>query len=245
MTKYSLTRRKILTEAYERCLKEMYEKATPSVDITEYYNKIKSGEITKEDQEKSPIYNRHYLSHEEEKYIVKKYHDAYRLDPEFADNCNLLLSDMEKEVPVDKYIEAHEDEYGYHPGYRGYEDRPPMIERVKTKLQELGMDCTQENAQALTDLFRDFIIERRDFYHFDRDAEKFDCSIWLGPCPTSNKEAVIKYWKSQGKDIEITDRDPEKLWYYDEGWTEEEIEEEFNPRPVNDEEDETPAECDN
>lgn len=240
MKKYDLTRESILTEAYDRCMAELYEKAQPSADINEYLAKIKSGEITKEDQNKSPIYNRHYMSRDEMKYIVGKYHEAYRMDNEFKDSCDLLLSDMKKSVPVDKYIEAHDDEYGHHPGYRGYEDRPPLEDRVLNKLNELGFvsDHLDEKAAAIAKLFEDFIIERRDFYMFDRDAQKFDTSVYLGASPISNKKAVIDYWKSQGVDIEIVDRDPEKLWYYDQGWTEEEIEEEFNPRPVYDEDDE-------
>ena len=238
--KYSLTREDILTEAYERCMHELYEKAQPSINLDTYLKKIKSGEITKEEQNNDPIYNRHYMSRDEMKYIINKYHEAYRLDNEFKDSCDLLLSDMKKSVPVDKYIEEHDDEYGHHPGYRGYEDRPPMKERVLDKLHELGFvsDHLDEKAEALAKLFEDFIIERRDFYMFDRDSQKFDNSVYLGASPTSNKQIVIDYWKKHGKDIEIIDRDPEKLWYIDEGWTDEEIEEEFNPRETYNEEDE-------
>jgi hypothetical protein len=55
--------------------------------------------------------------------------------------------------------------------------------------------------ERLTDLIKHY----RDFYKFDNGCSKFQQSIYLGCCPTSNKEEVIEYWKSQGKDIEIKD----------------------------------------
>ena len=220
--KYSLTRKKILEEAYDRCMAEMFEKAQPAGDIHEYIRKIKAGEITKEDQEKDPIYNRHYLSHEEEKYIVDKYVHAYRMQNEFKSDCDVLLNDMEKGYPVDKYIDEHDDEHGHHPGYRSYEDLPPLVEQVKKLVGD------EEMAKKVTDLFKGFIENRKEFYRFDRDEEKFSMSIWLGAIPTSNKETVKDYYKKHGfPEPEIKDRDPEHLWYIDEGWTDEEIAEEF------------------
>ena len=118
---YELSREDILTEAYERCMAELYAKAQPAADINDYLNKIKSGEITKAEQNKEPIYYRHYISKKEMEYIVEKYHNAYRLGNEFKDSCDLLLKDMDEQYTVDKYIEEYDDEYGHHPGHRGYE----------------------------------------------------------------------------------------------------------------------------
>lgn len=225
--KYEITREDILSEAIDRCMVELYEKAQPSADINEYIRKIKSGEITKEDQDKDPIYYRHYLSKEEMQYIVDKYHTAYRLDNEFKDSCDLLLKDMEESYTIDKYIDAHTDENGdYHPGYRGYDHMPTVEGQVKLALKMSNIE-NPELAKNITDIFREFIKNRRDFYRFDRDGEKFNYSVYLGASPTSSKERVIDFWKKQGKEIEIVDHNPEYFWYHDIGYTDEEIREEF------------------
>ena len=59
------------------------------------------------------------------------------------------------------------------------------------------------------------IITCKEFYHFDREETDFNYSVALGASPTSNKETVIEYWKSQGKDIEIIERNPLLIWERD------------------------------
>lgn len=224
---YDITRNSILCEAVDRCMKELYEKAQPSADISEYVRKIKSGEITDEEQNADPIYKRHYMSQAEMKYIVDKYHEAYRLDNEFTDSCDLLLKDMDDNYTVDKYIEEHTDENGdYHPGYRGYEHMPTVEEQVKLALKTSDID-NPELAKNIADIFRNFIKNRRDFYRFDRDGEKFNYSVYLGASPTSAKDQVIEYWKAKGVDVEIKDRNPEYFWYHDKGYSDDDIREEF------------------
>ena len=139
MKKYSLTRRDILNEAYERCFNEMYAKATPPLEnVDEYIKKLKEDPVAAAEEEKNPLYKRHYLSHDELKYIVNKYEEAYHIKSEFHDDCDILIRDMENKAPVDKYIDDYVDEYGnHHPGYRSYEERPPMKDRIKNKLDEL------------------------------------------------------------------------------------------------------------
>lgn len=238
MKKYSLTRRDILNEAYERCFNEMYAKATPPFEnVDEYIKKLKEDPVAAAEEEKSPLYKRHYLSHDELKYIVNKYEEAYNIKSEFHDDCDILIRDMENKAPVDKYIDDYVDEYGnHHPGYRGYEERPPMKDRIKNKLDELidkgklssiSFEDKEDVSGVLAEMFKEFILERRNFYRFDGDRSSFEVSVYLGASPTSNKNDVIEYWKNKGVDVNITDRDPEKLWYYDNGWSEEEIAEEF------------------
>ena len=59
------------------------------------------------------------------------------------------------------------------------------------------------------------IKECKNYYRFDKTQEIFDYHICLGASPTSNKESVKKYWESQGKSIEIEDRNPLLLWEMD------------------------------
>ena len=106
---------------------------------------------------------------------------------------------------------------------------PSIKDQVKSKLVDLFGEAfvDDSSAEQVTKIFSDFIENRKNFYRFDRDLDKFNTSIWLGAVPTSNKEKVIEYWKTQGEDIEIKDHDPETFWYRDHGYTEEEIEEEL------------------
>jgi len=53
----------------------------------------------------------------------------------------------------------------------------------------------------------------KNFYRFDRTESDFRIAIFLGASPSSNKEAVKKWWKdNKGIDIEIEDRNPSLLW---------------------------------
>ena len=126
-----------------------------------------------------------------------------------------------------KYIEEHTDENGdYHPGYRGYEHMPTVEEQVKLTLKMSNID-NPELAKNIADIFRNFIKNRRDFYRFDRDSEKFNYSVYLGASPTTAKDQVIEYWKAKGVDVEIKDRNPEYFWYHDKGYSDDDIREEF------------------
>lgn len=223
--KWNLTRRGLLSNVVHDCMKEMFQKAQPSVNIDDYIKKIKDGEIT--DDTRPYIYQRHYLSEKEAKYIVGKYLDAYRMRNEWTSNIDLLVKDLREGCTVDKYIDDYTDEYGnHHPGHRGYEKREPLQKRIANILEENAIK-DDTIVKALSDEVFNYIENRRDFYRFDREEEQFNWSIFLGACPTSNKEDVIDYWKSQGKDIEIVERDPRTFWYIDNGYTDREIKEEL------------------
>ena len=64
----------------------------------------------------------------------------------------------------------------------------------------------------MLDLVFDTIEDCKEYYKFDNRNQIFDYHICLGASPTSNKETVKKYWESQGKSIEIEDRNPLLLW---------------------------------
>ena len=70
----------------------------------------------------------------------------------------------------------------------------------------------------------DYINKAKNFYRFDRTESGFHWAM-MNCSPCSNKQTVIDYWKSQGVDLEIEERDPD--FFYDRyycGITEKELE---------------------
>lgn len=169
---------KILSEAVERCLAELYYFAQPSVENIEEAVK-KEG-----DSQDEPFYQKHYLSKEDYEYIIDKYIKMYNLEDYFKQDCNVLIRDLKEGYSVNKFTE-----YG-----RDYE-RKPNLE-------------TQLESKEIADKVIDIIENRKNFYRFYRDGEKLRFNI-LNYGPTSNKQQVIDYWKSQGIDIEIKDYNPD------------------------------------
>lgn len=169
----------IINEAVERCLAELYYFAQPSVE------NIKEAIEKEGDSKENPFINKHYLSTEDYKYIVEKYIDIYHLESEFKDHCDVIIRDFKEGYSVNKYIKNEGE-----PGYRGYESKPSLSE-------EIG----EENSKKVIDI----IENRKQFYRYDRQAKSFRFTI-MNYSPTSNKQAVLDYWKSQGKEIKIIDR---------------------------------------
>lgn len=170
----------INTEIVLRCLDELYQASQPSISWEE---------AAKE----KDMYQHHYLSNEEYKYITDKYIDIYRLNSEFDSHCDILIRDMV---------------HGY---YTSKEFKPSLKET-------LGEDTINTIV--------DFINERKNFYKFDFDLNRFKYQM-MNYSPTSNKETVLKYWEEQGKPITIEDRNPDDFYdLYYVGLTPEEIEEE-------------------
>ncbi len=188
-----LNRNSVMKQAIHDCYVEMYAKAQPSLDFDQLTKDLKNG-VIKEDK-KSPIYTHHYLSKEEFKYIEHKYQEAYRFKDEWTSNINFLLNNL-KDGGMKNVYKKHEDGMPYRSG-----EKTPSIYNM------VGKDLGKEVIQLIEDL--------RDFYKFDEENIQFGCSIALGSSPTSNAETVKAYWKSQGKDIEIEERDPDTFWYRD------------------------------
>ena len=185
-------------EAVIKCLNELYEASQPS--------------ITFEDLKKDPDgYRHHYLSQDAQNSIIEKYIEAYGLESNFIEHCDLLISDATNGYSIDKYIKPE----GNRPGYRSYDKMPSLSEQI-------GEEAFKKVIE--------FLENRKDFYRFDRKADQFKFTVW-NYGPSTSKKHVIEYWKSQGKDIEIKDLDPkynyERYWL---GYTEEDIkrEEAFN-----------------
>ena len=68
--------------------------------------------------------------------------------------------------------------------------------------------------------FFEFLDMAGNFFNWNREINSFGMSVYLGPSPNSNKDAVIKNWKKyRNTDIEI-DEDAIKREYYGEDYDE-------------------------
>lgn len=196
-----LTRESVMSKAIHDCFVEMYKKAQPSADYDKILEDVKEGKV--EDTNINPIYRRYYLSKEECEYIVNKYIEAYGFKKTWEPNVDMVL------------------EYIKNGGYKdGCElDSNGLPHRIAIKVPKLSSIIGDDNADKVIEV----INNCKDYYRFDREETNFSCSAYLGPSPNSNKEYVINYYKEQGIDIEIEDRDPETFWYrdyYGEEWKE-------------------------
>lgn len=202
-----LNREKIIDQAFHDCVKEMYARSQPPADYDQLLEDFKNGKIGKDER----VYERHYLSSEEFKYILDKYKRAYNIKEQWTDNIELLEQYLTEGGTKDKYIEAHTDEYGYHPGYRGYEKVEPIKKQLDVILNEYNL-YDENMLNKLYDAVINTIKACKNFYKFDREESSFSCSVALGASPTSNPDTVKEYWKSQGVDVDIEIRNPLLFW---------------------------------
>lgn len=209
-----IDRQIILQKAYDDCMREMYRKSQPSGDYDDYVKKVKEGEIGPDER----VYIRHYLSRDEFEYILEKYKDAYNIRATWYDNVDVVKKYFDDKAIKDKWIPERTDEDGFtHPGYRGYEELPDFKDKVLEILNDENVTAPDFN--SLSEKIKNAVIERietcQNFYRFDREESGFDVSVTLGASPTSNKDTVKEYWKDQGVEIEIEDRNPDNFWEID------------------------------
>lgn len=242
-----ITRNKLLSQAVDACIKELYSFVQPCVkwdDFIEenkiYKNKYNEWKKYKESETNNKNlyeeYNKkldwkgksinecigprphefYYLPKEILKDICDSYIHAYKMD-----NQQELLNTIEilknycKEPIVDKYIDDWTDETGFHhPGYRSY-DHPDNLEKEITKiLTKYDDSMDSEQGEEIVNKFFEFLDMAGNFYNWNRDLNTFNCSVYLGPSPNSNKKAVIENWKKyRNKDIEIDEEQIKKEYY--------------------------------
>ena len=210
-----LDREEVLCKAYEDCIREMFAKAQPMADFDNIIEEVKAGKI---DEEKDgPIYDRHYLSAEEYKYILDKYMKAYRIESEWKDDIEILEDYLNKGGHKDKYIDDWEDEHGHHPGYRSYEDVQPLKRLILNVLQKYSeSETNKELADEITKVVMNDISTCKNYYSFNVDEQKFRNTVCMRCSPTGNAETVKKWWKDHYDiDIEIEERNPLLFWEQD------------------------------
>jgi len=210
-----LDREEILCKAYEDCIREMFAKAQPSADLDNIIEEYKAGKI--DEKKDGPIYDRHYLSAEEYKYILDKYMKAYRIESEWKENVEVVEEYLNKGGHKDKYIEDWNDEHGHHPGYRSYEDVPPLKRLILNVLQKYSeSETNKELADEITKVVMNDISTCKNYYSFNVDEQKFRNTVCMRCSPTGSIETVKKWWKDHYDiDIEIEERNPLLFWEQD------------------------------
>lgn len=218
-----LSREDILERAYNECMIEMYAKSQPSANFNELLEGVKNGTII--DTPNDKVFERYYLSYEEFHYILNKYVELYGM----SEKWNSYLETVEKyftgEGRKDIWIAEKTDEDGdKHPGYRSSEAVPHIKDTIYNILKQYINDSnSQEIRDKITKEVLSYIENCKNYYRYDREEHNFSARVALGCSPTSNKNSVIEYWKKQGKDIEIVERNPRLLWdmdYYGEEFEE-------------------------
>lgn len=158
----------------------------------------------------------YYLPEDIVKDICDLYIHAYELDSqqELLDIIEILKSYC-KEPIINKWVERS----GNEPGYRGYEYPDNLEKELYQILKEYFDDSeTDPNvvAKELQDKFFEFLDMAGNFFRWDRDLQSFNTSIYLGPCPNFNKQAVIENWKKyKNQNIEINEEQIRKEYYGD------------------------------
>ena len=220
-----LTKRDVLSQAADECMKELYSLAQPSIKWEDFIEENKKY-IEKENKyyslpkESRPDYREYmgpkpyefyYLPKEVMKEICNSYVYAYKID----DHQNLLdiikiLKDYCEKPIVDKYIEGELREDGTRwPGHRGY-DHPDNLEKELRKIlrEKAGFSVTDLAIERLSkevyNKFFEFLDMAGEFFDWNGDLNSFNTCVYLGASPNSNKEAVIKNWKEyRNQDIKI------------------------------------------
>ena len=226
-----LDREEVLYKAYEDCIREMFAKAQPAADWDNIIEEYKAGKI--DEKKDGPVYDRHYLSSEEFKYILDKYMKAYRIESEWTDDIKVLEDYLNNGGRKDKYIEAYDDEYGHHTGYRSSEKVKPIRDQIFDTLSEdVSSGRRSQLADEITKVVMDDIATCKNYYSFNADELKFRNTVCMRCSPTGSSETVKKWWKDHyDVDIEIEERNPLLFWerdYYGDDF-EEIMEEEDGP----------------
>lgn len=187
MEEDKISRNGLLSEAIERCLSEMYDKAQPSVSWEELKQLSREGVYN----DKNSFIDQHYLSQDEYIEIIDKYIYAYNLKNPFQGNCDLVIEYLTKGGMKDKYIPQHTDEKGHwHPRYRSYEETPKLADVIG-----------EENAQKCIEL----ITECKNFYNKNSMEVSFRMSV-MNYSPSSNIETVREFWKEKDESVIIREK---------------------------------------
>ena len=223
-----ISRDYVIGSAVDECLKELYSFAQPHVEWEEFKKECKEyskkhreweKNIHPEWKDKSMIecigpkpFEFYFLPREVMKDICDSYVQAYRLDQqqELLDTIETLKNYC-KEPIVDKWIEGKNGD----PGHRGYEHPDNLEKQLTDLIPDSGFDKSAI-AESVQNKFFEFLDMAGNFYSWNIDLNSFDMSVYLGPSPNSNKEAVIKNWKEyRNQDIEIDEEQIKKEYYGD------------------------------
>ena len=211
-----ITRRDVIADAADKCMKELYSLAQPAITWEEFIKENKEFIKREEEYYKLPKENRisykefmgpkpyefYYLPKEVLKEIVDNYIYAYEID----EHQNLLDTiDLLKKYCDDPIEEFYHPGEGENPGYRDYRHPDNLTTCLINELKEYASsDISEEIVYKAKDLFFKFLDMAGKFYNSHWWLNSFNTTVYLGASPNSNKEAVIENWKKyRNKDIEI------------------------------------------
>lgn len=165
-----ITRSKIICEACERMLKEMYLRAQPSINIDNYTKAYKEGKL---DKDKDRCYEWHYLPVQVQRQIVDDYLEAYNAN----DQMKYWLERLIDLFKNGGHRTVHKDIFG-----------TGELVRTGEKTEKLDELIGKDNAEKVYKLIEDFL----NFYRTDLD----ECSIrfTIFQCPTTNPKTVEDKW---------------------------------------------------
>lgn len=228
-----LTRYDVLNKAVKECLMELYSLAQPSVSWEAFKeeNRIfKEKEAEYEALEEKPPYLEfvgpkpfefYYLPGDIIEDVCNSYIYAYKLDEQqnLLDIIEILKNYCKCPI-VNKYIEGKKGE----PGHRGYE-HPNNLKKELRKIiksaDNIPLNKKESYEKSYNKLIEDvhnkffeFLDMAGQFFNWTRDLNSFQMSVYFGPSPSSNKEAVIENWKKyRNKDIEIDEEQIKQSYY--------------------------------
>ena len=211
-----ITRRDVIADAADKCMKELYSLAQPAITWEDFIKENKEFIKREEEYYKLPKENRisykefmgpkpyefYYLPKEVLKEIVDNYIYAYEIDEHqnLLDTIDLLKKYCD--APIEEFYHPGE---GENPGYRDYRHPDNLATCLISELKEYAnSDISEEIIYKAKDLFFKFLDKAGKFYNSHWWLNSFNTTVYLGASPNSNKEAVIENWKKyRNKDIEI------------------------------------------
>ena len=227
-----INRDDVLSKAVDDCLEELYTLVVPKITWEEFkeeckiysekykkweYERKTNPELDKKSRTEyiGPApYEFYFLPREITKDICDSYVRAYKIDnqQELLDTIETLKNYC-KEPIIDKWIEG---ENGF-PGHRGY-DHPDNLEKeIRKILDPDNSTFVGDLSTRILNTFFEFLDMAGKFFNWNRDLNSFNMTVYMGPSPNSNKEAVIKNWKEyRNQDIEIDEEQIKKDYYGEE-----------------------------
>ncbi len=241
-----VTRNKILSEAVDKCIKELYSFVFPSVswddfvkECKEYSKKYKIWEDFRKAsihrKENPEIWNQYKSTFKDwenksiEECIGPKPSEFYYLPKEIMkDICDCYISAyrMDSQQELLNTIEILKnyckepivDKYIEKEGEPRYRvyEHPNNLEKELRIILEQVDPSFVEISEQLQNKFFEFLDMAGNFYNWNRDLNSFNASVYLGASPSSNKEMVIENWKKYRNKDIEIDEEQIKKDYYGE-----------------------------
>ena len=173
-----------MVRCVNECLDKMYTLSEPPITLAQLKETFK--DIPKEEQEKEPAYEQHYLPAEVYKAILEHYSDVFGFKPTWDDDVVILSNDLFNGGKKDVY---RKDKNGI--SQKEYEDTPKLRDVIG-----------EENAEKVKKMITDI----KNFYRFNMKYQTFTFNV-MSFSPTSDKETVEKYWREHGSPDFTIDED--------------------------------------